>query len=91
MNGLSKEVRLREDDVRQDIGETEQVREMQQQEQKRATIVRTEEVQPIKGPEQGVPLGSAEGATVSESQERECPELVPQEEDDNSDDEMEVD
>jgi hypothetical protein len=91
MNGLSEEVRLREDDVRQDIGETKQVREMQWQEQERATIVRTEEVQPIEGPEQGVPLGSAEGATVSESQERECPELVPQEEDDDSDDEMEVD
>jgi hypothetical protein len=90
MNGLSKEVRLRKDDVRQDEGETEQVREMQRQEQERATIVRTEEMQPIKGPEQGVPLGSAERPTVIESQERECPELVPQEEDDDSDDEMEV-
>jgi len=91
MNGLSKEVRLRKDDVRQDIGETEQVREMQWQEQERATIVRTEEVQPTEGPEQGVPLGSAEGAMVSELQEQECPELVPQEEDDDSDDEMEID
>jgi len=91
MNELSEEIRLREDDVQQDIRETEQVREMQQQEQERAAIVRTEEVQPTKGPKQGVPLGSAESAMVNESQEQECPELIPKEEDENSDDEMEID
>jgi len=91
MNGLSEEIRLREDDVREDMKETEQVREMQRQEQEKATIVRTEEVQPTEGPEQGVPLGSAESATVNESDDQKCPELVPQEEDDDSDDEMEID
>jgi len=83
MNRLSEEIRLREDNVREDMKETEQVREIRQQEQEKATIVRTEEVQPTEGPKQGVPLGSAESATVNESEDQECPELVPQEEDDD--------
>jgi len=66
MNGLSEEIRLR-DDVREDMKETEQVREMQWQEQEKATIVRTEEVQPTEGLEQVVPLGTAGNAAINES------------------------
>jgi hypothetical protein len=90
MKGLSEEIKLREDDIREEVRDSEQARELQRQEQERAYIVRTEEVQPAEGPEQGVPLGSAENAEEKESEDQ-CPKLVAQEEDDDSDDEMEVD
>jgi hypothetical protein len=47
--------------------ETEQAREIQWQEQEKATIVRTEEVQPTEGLEQVVPLGTAGNAAINES------------------------
>ena len=56
-----------EDDVQEEMKETEQAREIQWQEQEKATIVRTEEVQPTEGLEQGVPLGTAGNAAINES------------------------
>jgi hypothetical protein len=87
MNGLSEEVRLREDGIAEEAKHSEQARELERQEQERASIVRIEEAQPDKGPQQGVPLGSAEAAEETESEDQ-CPELVAQEEDNDSDEEM---
>jgi hypothetical protein len=81
MNGLSEEIRLRKDDISEEVRDSVQARELQRQEQERTSIVRTEEVQPAEEPEQGVPLSSAENAEEKESEDQ-CPELVAQEEDD---------
>jgi hypothetical protein len=91
MNALSEEIKLREDDVREEIREMELAREMQRQEQEKAAIVRTEEEQPTDGPEQGAPLDTAANEAIEEAKDQECPELVPQDEKDDSDDEMEND
>jgi hypothetical protein len=64
---------------------------MQQQKQEKAAIVRAEDGEPNEGPEQGASLGIAEDIAVEEAKDQECPELVPQDEEDDSDDEMEID
>jgi hypothetical protein len=48
-------------------------------------------VQPTDGPEQGAPLGTAGNGVIDKSKDQECPELVPQIKEDDSDDEMEID
>jgi hypothetical protein len=77
MNALSVEIKLREDDVQEEIREMELAREIQQQEQEKAVIIRTEDGEPNKGPEQGASLGMAEDIVVEEAKDQECPELVP--------------
>jgi hypothetical protein len=89
LNALSAEIRLREDDIGEDRRESEQARDIQQQEHEKASIVRTEDVQPAEGPAQGAPQGSAENAVARELEDQ-CPDLVAQEDDDDSDDEMEI-
>ena len=76
MNGLSKEIRIREDDVREETKETEQAREIQRQEQEKATIIRIEEVQPTDGSEQGAPLSTVGNAATDESVDQECPQEI---------------
>jgi hypothetical protein len=48
-------------------------------------------VPPTDGPVQGAPLGTSGNGAINESKDQECPELVPQDEEDDSDDEMEID
>jgi hypothetical protein len=91
MNALSKEIRLQEVDVQEEIRETEQAREMQRQEQEKATSIRTEEEQPTDRPEQGALLDATGDGAVEEAEDQECPEFVPQDEEDDSDDEMDID
>jgi len=71
MNRLSEEIRLREDDITEEARDSEQARELERQEQERASIVRTEDVQPAEEPQQGVPLGSAENAEEIEWEDQE--------------------
>jgi hypothetical protein len=87
MNGLSEEVKLHEDEIAEEARNSEQARELEQQEQEKASIVRMEEAQPDEGPQQGEPLGSTKATEETESEDQ-CPELVAQEEDDDSDEEM---
>jgi hypothetical protein len=64
---------------------------MQWQEQEKATSIRTEEEQPTDRPEQGTPLDATGDGAVEEAEDQECPEFVPQDEEDDSDDEMDID